>query len=128
MAKEILEYVLIPLFLILTRYLIVFINAKCKELKEKTNNELANKYIDMIYNTVSSCVIATNQTYVDSLKQQGNFDKEAQIIAFNETLAAVKQMLSKDALEYIHSITEDADFYLSKLIEASVRDQKQAGT
>ena len=77
MAKEILEYVLIPLLIILTRYLIVFIDAKRKELKEKTNNELANKYIDMIYNTVTNCVIATNQTYVDSLKEQGNFDKEA---------------------------------------------------
>lgn len=125
MAKEILEYVLIPLLIILTRYLIVFIDAKRKELKEKTNNELANKYIDMIYNTVTNCVIATNQTYVDSLKEQGNFDKEAQIKAFNETLTAIKAMLSKDALEYIHSITEDTDFYLGQLIEASVRDQKQ---
>lgn len=124
MVKEILEGVLIPLFIILTRYLIVFLNAKRNELKEKTNNELANKYIDMIYSTVTNCVIATNQTYVDSLKQQGSFDKDAQIIAFNETLAAVKRMLSADALNYIHSITEDTDFYLSQLIEASVRDQK----
>ena len=68
MIKEILEGVLIPLLIILTRYLIVFIDAKRKELKEKTNNEIANKYIDMIYNTVTNCVIATNQTYVDSLK------------------------------------------------------------
>ena len=122
MAQEILEYVLIPLLIILTRYLIVFIDAKRKELKEKTNNELANKYIDMIYNTVTNCVIATNQTYVDSLKEQGNFDKQAQIKAFNDTLAAVKKMLSSDALNYIHSITEDTDFYLTQLIEASVKD------
>lgn len=124
MAKEILEYVLIPLLIILTRYLIVFIDAKRKELKEKTNNELANKYIDMIYNTVTNCVIATNQTYVDSLKEQGNFDKEAQLEAFNKTLSAIKKMLSEDAVEYIHSITDDADFYLSQLIEAAVKDQK----
>ena len=93
-------------------------------LKEKTNNDLANKYIDMIYTTVTNCVIATNQTYVDALKEQGSFDKTAQVIAFNQTLEAVKRMLSADALNYIHSITEDTDFYLSKLIEASVRDQK----
>ncbi len=128
MVKEILEGVLIPLLIILTRYLIVFLNAKRNELKEKTNNDLANKYIDMIYTTVTNCVIATNQTYVDALKEQGSFDKAAQTIAFNQTLEAVKRMLSADALNYIHSITEDTDFYLSKLIEASVRDQKQAGT
>ena len=124
MVKEILEGVLIPLLIILTRYLIVFLNAKRNELKEKTNNDLANKYIDMIYTTVTNCVIATNQTYVDSLKEQGSFDKTAQTIAFNQTLEAVKRMLSTDALNYIHSITEDTDFYLTKLIEASVRDQK----
>lgn len=124
MIKEILEGVLIPLLIILTRYLIVFLNAKRNELKEKTNNDLANKYIDMIYTTVTNCVIATNQTYVDALKEQGSFDKAAQVIAFNQTLEAVKRMLSADALNYIHSITEDTDFYLSKLIEASVRDQK----
>lgn len=128
MVKEILEGVLIPLLIILTRYLIVFLNAKRNELKEKTNNDLANKYIDMIYTTVTNCVIATNQTYVDALKEQGSFDKTAQTIAFNQTLEAVKRMLSTDALNYIHSITEDTDFYLTKLIEASVRDQKQAGT
>lgn len=125
MAKEILEYVLIPLLIILTRYLIVFIDAKRKELKERTNNDLANKYIDMIYNTVTNCVIATNQTYVDSLKEQGKFDKQAQLVAFNNTLASVKKMLSTDALDYIHSITNDIDFYLTELIEASVKDQKQ---
>lgn len=128
MIIQILEGVLIPLLIILTRYLIVFIDAKRQELKQKTNNELANKYIDMIYSTVTNCVIATNQTYVDTLKQQGSFNKEAQIQAFNETLSAIKKMLSQDAIEYIHSITDDADFYLTKLIEASVRDQKQAGT
>lgn len=125
MAKEILEYVLIPLLIILTRYFIAFINAKRHELKEKVDNELADKYIDMIYTTVSNCVIATNQTYVDNLKAQGNFNKEAQIIAFNETLEAIKKILSNDAIEYIHSITEDTDFYLTKLIEATVREQKQ---
>ena len=125
MVKEILEGVLIPLLIILTRYLIVFLNAKRNELKEKTKNDLANKYIDMIYTTVTNCVIATNQTYVDTLKEQGSFDKQAQLIALNETLVAIKKMLSTDALEYIHSITDDVDFYLTKLIEASVRDQKQ---
>lgn len=124
MVKEILEGALISILIVLTRYLIVFLNAKRNELKEKTNNDLANKYIDMIYTTVTNCVIATNQTYVDTLKQQGAFDKTAQVIAFNQTLEAVKRMLSADSLNYIHSITEDIDFYLSKLIEASVRDQK----
>jgi hypothetical protein len=36
----------------------------------------------MLNRTITECVIATNQTYVETLKQQGKFDEEAQKIAF----------------------------------------------
>ena len=105
MAKEILEYVLIPLLIILTRYLIVFIDAKRKELKEKVNNDLADKYIDMIYTTVSNCVIATNQTYVDTLKAQGNFNKEAQIVAYKDII----QLYEKGKRKYEGLLSDEQD-------------------
>ena len=36
----------------------------------------------MLSETITKCVVATNQTYVETLKKQGKFDKEAQKIAF----------------------------------------------
>ena len=41
-----------------------------------------NKYLKMLSETITKCVIATNQTYVETLKKQGKFDEEAQKIAF----------------------------------------------
>ena len=50
----------------------------------------------MIYNTISVCVIATNQTYVDALKKAGKFDEEAQKEAFAKTYNAVLLVLSDE--------------------------------
>jgi hypothetical protein len=55
----------------------------------------------MIYHTISTCVIATNQTYVESLKQQGKFDAEAQKEAFAKTYNAVIAVLSEEVKLYI---------------------------
>jgi hypothetical protein len=65
------------------------LRAKGSELKTKTDNEVLAKYIGMLTNTVTDCVIATNQTYVEALKKQGAFDAEAQKVAFDLTYKAV---------------------------------------
>ena len=44
---------------------------------KKFDNELSKKYIQMLSETITKCVIATNQTYVETLKKQGKFDVEA---------------------------------------------------
>ena len=77
--------VIIPLLGALTTFAIKFLNAKANEIKGKTNNERAQYYMDMILSTVTDCVIATNQTYVESLKKAGSFDTKAQKEAFQKT-------------------------------------------
>lgn len=124
MLTQIIEVCLIPLLGVLTKYFIDFLTAKCEEIKIKTNSELAKKYTDMIYKTVRDCVIATNQTYVDSLKKNGAFTKEAQQQALDKTMTAVKNLLSEDAQEYIISISGDLTLYLTQLIEAEVNKNK----
>ena len=83
MLKQIFQVCIIPLLGILTVYIVKFINAKSEELKATANNELYQKYITLLTDTITSCVIATNQTYVDALKDKNAFDKEAQKEAFN---------------------------------------------
>lgn len=121
---QIIEVCIIPLFGILTKYLVDFLTAKRDELNSKTNNEIAKKYTDMIYQTVVDCVIATNQTYVDSLKKSGNFDEAAQKEAFNRTMNAVLAILGDDAKDYIQQATGDLNTYLTQLIESEVNKHK----
>lgn len=121
---QIIQVCVVPLLGILTKYLVDFLSAKRDELNSKTDNEIAQKYTDMIYQTITDCVIATNQTYVDSLKKSNSFDAEAQKEAFNRTMTSVMTILSDDAKEYISEVTGDLNTYLTQLIEAEVNKNK----
>ena len=121
---EILRICVIPLLGILTKYLVDYLSAKRDSIKSSTKNEIAQKYTDMVYQTVVECVTATNQTYVEALKKEGAFTPEAQKEAFTKTLDAVLAILSEDAKDYIREATGDLNTYLTNLIEAQVHAQK----
>lgn len=121
---QIIQVCVIPLLGILTKYLVDYLTAKRDEINSKIDNETAQKYTNMIYQTVVDCVIATNQTYVDSLKKSGSFDEAAQKEAFNRTMNAIMTILSDDAKEYITEATGDLDTYLTQLIESEVNKRK----
>lgn len=121
---QIFQLCVIPLLGILTKYLVDYLNAKRDELNSKTENEIAEKYTTMIFDTITKCVIATNQTYVNSLKEQNAFDAEAQKIAFDKTMNSVLGILSNDAKQYIIETTGDLNTYLTNLIEAAVSENR----
>ena len=124
MLYEILEVCIIPLLGILTVYAVKFIRIKSDEITKKTNNEIANKYIDLLSTTISDCVIATNQTYVEVLKKDNAFTAEAQKEAFKLTYDAVMGVLSEDAKTYLTSIYGDLTAYITTKIEAEVNLNK----
>ena len=124
MLYEILEVCIIPLLGILTVYAVKFIKIKSDEITKKTNNEIANKYIDLLSTTISDCVIATNQTYVEVLKKDNAFTAEAQKEAFKLTYDAVMEVLSEDAKTYLTSIYGDLTAYITTKIEAEVNLNK----
>ena len=116
---------IIPLLGVLTAYAVKYIKVKSMEITEKADNALVDKYTLMLADTISACVLATNQTYVESLKKQGNFDAEAQKVAFNMTLNAVMAILSDDAKHYLSEAFGDLNSYITSQIEASVNMNKK---
>ena len=125
MLFQIFELCIVPLLAVLTGYLVQWIKAKTVEATEKNQKDVFDKYITMLGETIAKCVSATNQTYVDALKQAGSFDAEAQKHAFEMTLNAVMNVLGKDAIEYLTAIYGDLTGYLTTLIEAEVKAQKE---
>lgn len=131
LLSDIFEVCIVPLLGILTAYAVAFLKAKKEEIlatiatnKTQEEKELASKYLNMVEKTVTDCVMATNQTYVDSLKQEGKFDAEAQKTAFNKTLDAVLAILTDDAKVYLTQIFGDLNVYLTNLIESQVKINK----
>lgn len=119
-----LELFLTALLTVLAKFIISFVNSKIQEAKQKTENEISHKYLDMINKTIADCVIATNQTYVEALKDKNMFDAEAQKEAFAKTFTSVKSLLGQEAINYLTELTGDVDLYLSTLIEAEVNKNK----
>ena len=121
---DICELCLIPLIGVLTGYVIKYIRTKEAALVESVDSELGDKYVAMLFDTIASCVTATTQTYVESLKKQDAFDAEAQKTAFNQTLNTVKAVLTDEAREYLSALYGDLDAFIAMRIEAEVKAQK----
>lgn len=124
LVQQILTICVIPLLGILTKFLVDFIKVKSEEILGKVDNDLADKYIKMLTETITDCVIATNQTYVNSLKEQGKFDLEAQKVAFEMTCNSVLAILSDNAKEYLTNIFGDLAVYIKNKIEVSVNENR----
>lgn len=124
LLQQIFEVCIIPLLAVLTGYIVKLIQTKSAEIQATTENAIADKYIAMLTDTITQCVIATNQTYVESLKKDKAFTAEAQAEAFNKTLNAVMDVLSEDAKKYITETFGDLETYLTTQIEAAVNTNK----
>lgn len=122
--KNIFELVIFPLILAGGIYLIYLASVKIKEIKQKTDNDTAKKYLDMLDNTIAKSVLATTQTYVESLKKQGKFDLDAQKIAFEQTYDAVMNILTDEAKKYLTTLVGDLNTYVTTEIEANVKLNK----
>ena len=120
MLAEIFEVCIIPLFGILTAYIVKYINAKSAEIQTQVDNDTADKYIAMLTDTITACVMATNQTYVDALKKAGSFDAEAQKQAFKLTYDAVMAILTDEAQMYLNEAIKDLNAYITNKIESGV--------
>ena len=121
---QILEVCIIPLLGILTAYFVKWVKVKSVEIQNKVENDTADKYIDMLDDTICACVIATTQTYVDALKKDNAFTKEAQQEAFNLTYNAVMAVLTDEAKKYLTSVYGDLTAYITNKIEAEVQINK----
>jgi outer membrane protein assembly factor BamD (BamD/ComL family) len=117
--------VLLPLVLTaLSVVLIVYINKKIEEGKQKSESDLVDKYLTMLQGTVEDAVLTTTQTYVEALKNKNMFDEEAQKHAFELTYDAVMKVLTDDAKKYIESAVGDLDTYITNKIESTVKLSK----
>ena len=112
--------ILIPLLITIITICICTMTSKVA----KDATRLApSKYSEIIYgleNIVNKAVITTNQTFVNELKKQGKFDKEAMEEAYRRTYESIVASLSQSFFEYIDEETVDIDVLLKNMIEPSV--------
>ena len=124
LLNDIFQVCIIPLLGVLTAYAVKCIQAKTEEIATNRENAIVSKYVTLLGETITDCVVATNQTYVDALKEKNAFDKEAQLVAFKMTYEAVMAVLSEEAKEYLTHIYGDLSAFINARIEAEVKAHK----
>ena len=119
------EVILIPAIYVLGKYVVQYIQAQTAKLKAETQNDTVDKYIGMAEDAVCRAVIAVNQTYVETLKKQGTFDKAAQDAAFESAKNMALAMMTEDVKAVVSSAVADFDIWLTTTIENTVNANKK---
>lgn len=124
--------VLMPIIPLLGAYLIKFIENQTKKLKEETkkieeqtNNEIVNNSLDRVESLIISSVTAIQQSFVDTLKKEGNFTEERQVEAFNMAKNRVLTLLKDEYIDIIQKVYGDYVSYVEIKIEQIVSESKE---
>ncbi len=125
--KDILYVVVTGFGIVIAKYVIDFVNQKINEIQISTEikkHDKLNKYIDDAQQVISDVVLTVSQTYVESLKKSGEFNKEAQEEAKNKAMIMANELISKEAKEAINVLYGDFKVYLDVTIESVVNQNK----
>lgn len=130
--SEILNYilyiVLTAILPVVATYTVNLIKTKIKEsnvIANVTQNENISKIIENAFSDVMDAVLYINQIYVDALKSNGKFDKDAQKNAFNRAYTEALNMISDESKKVIEQTYGSFDKWLKLKIETSVNMAKR---
>ena len=108
-----------------TTAITVFLKSKTAQIKNQTVRQLLIE----VDEALSTAVTATSQTYVDQLKKEKNFGKDAQVEALNKAKDTFNSLISADAeklLNTMYSTEESLDAFITAKIEEKVKVQKES--
>lgn len=123
-----LQAVLSVVIPVATAYLVSFLKKKSAQAQTQIENDTAKHYLDEITNAVTTAVSATSQTYVDALKKDNAFTKEAQLEALNKAKDTALSILSPAAAQFVSEVYGDLNSFLVAKIEEAVRVQKTSAS
>ena len=111
--NDILYVVLTAAVPLILRYIYQFVSAKVADTKYASA-------VDAVFNAVEY----VNQTFVDSLKQSGNFDENAKTAAFLKAKEATLEIMDSGTKKWLEKTHKDLDEWLTVQIESAVKAVK----
>jgi len=121
---QLLQAVIIAAVPTVTVYLCSFLKKKKEEIRQSMTSETQKRLLDEAMEAVTTAVIKTNQTYVDTLKNKGAFSIENQKTAFEKSFQTASEIMSEEAKAFISATYGYFDKWLSARIEATVNTVK----
>ena len=131
MKAEINEIVANLLYLILTGilplvalYVVQYIKAAVRKATADTDDMMVREALYYASEALERIVVSVNQTYVESLKSVGKFDKAAQAKAKSMALQKAQEVLTDEAKAAIINTYGSLSGYLEFQIESLVNENK----
>lgn len=119
--QQILYTVITVVVPIITAYIVKVIQSFAKKNADNIKNEKIRYLIGYAGDAISLAVSNVSQTYVDTLKKQGNFSPEAQAVAKQMAVDKAKALMTKEMKNAIETVYTNFDSYLDNYIEGVVR-------
>ncbi len=118
--NEIVQILLAALGTIITGLCTLAVTKFSQWISTKIADKKAAGYLTNIVSITTNAVKETYQTYVEKLKEEGKFDKDAQKAALEACLNKIKHQLAPEAIDYITKNFGDMSDYLKSLIESTI--------
>lgn len=96
-----------------------------KYLKTKSKNQQLNYIIDLAGIIAKDAVYSTNQKYVEAIKKQGNFNKQAHNEAFKIAKNEIMKTLGDGGQILLRQAVGDVNTFLKNKIEKEVVELKK---
>jgi len=106
---------------VLTCYAVQFFKVHTVAAKNTIQNDLARRALAELNDVVPKAVLCIAQTYVDTLKKEGQFSTANQREALRMATARAQSMLTAGAANYLRRTHEDLAAYMETQIEAAVK-------
>lgn len=94
-----------------------------KYVKNEKGKTIANSFKQLVMTNVQS----TYQTYVEGLKKEGKFDKEAQEKALSMCVENIKKTMPDSVKTWLGSNYQDITEVIKQMIESCIKESKDNG-
>jgi len=124
LLNTIMTAVVLPLLVAVSGYVIAYLRKKAAEVSGNIEDKVIRTYVQEANDIVIQAVDTLFQTYVNELKSKGQFDKEAQLEAFNKAKDISLALMSTEAKEVLIQLYGDLDLWIKTKIEQAVKRDK----
>jgi len=124
MPQEVLNIIYSVISIIATGIASLIVAKVSQWLNAKIKDKKLAEAMTQILSIAENCVKEVFQTFVDSLKKEGKFDKEKQQEAFDKCKEKIKSQLSNTLVQFITDNFGSVDSYIGSLIESTIYNLK----
>jgi hypothetical protein len=122
--NTLIQVLLVPLVMWAVAQGALYLKKKTKQVNDAATQLLLNNAEDRAIALIQAAVMETTQTFVSTLKAQGNFTEDAAKVAFDMTYQKVLLLLGTEGKAALKGVAGDVEAWLKTKIEATVLDVK----